>query len=164
MKARDEEAKSPGVVLYTDGAARGNPGPAGIGVLARRGDREIFEISRYIGVATNNIAEYSAVIAGLEKAVDLGLGELTVMMDSELVVRQLNGRYRVRNAKLRELHARAGKAAEALGRCCFVHLPREQNRAADSLANRALDQVLKGVKEDQTRHSEEIDSPPKQAR
>jgi ribonuclease HI len=137
-----------GVVIYTDGAARGNPGPAGIGVVARVGDREVFTISRYIGVATNNMAEYLAVIAGLEKAGDLGVEEVTVMMDSELVVRQLNGGYKVRNARLKELHARAKRAIQALDRCYIVHLPREQNAAADRLANRALDGVLKRSKGD----------------
>jgi ribonuclease HI len=131
------------VVLYTDGAARGNPGPAGIGVVARRGGEEVFTISEYIGKATNNMAEYAAVIAGLEKAAEMGLGEVTVMMDSELVVRQLNGGYRVKNAKLKELYSRAKRAIESLDGCRFVHIPREENAAADRLANVALDGVLK---------------------
>jgi ribonuclease HI len=136
------------VVLYTDGAARGNPGPAGIGVVALSGGREVFAISKYIGVATNNVAEYMAVIAGLEKARELGLEEVTVMMDSELVVRQLNGAYKVRDAKLKRLHSRARAALQGLERCSFVHLPRRQNAAADELANRALDDVLSKAKEE----------------
>jgi ribonuclease HI len=146
LSAEGREFNRAGVVLYTDGASRGNPGPAGIGVVARIGDREIFTISRYIGVATNNMAEYSAVIAGLEKAGNLGIEEITVMMDSELVVQQLNGGYKVRNAKLKEMYSRAKRATEALGKCRFVHVPREQNTAADRLANRALDKVLKKAK------------------
>ena len=143
MSAGRGGSKDSGVVLYTDGASRGNPGPAGIGVVALSGDQEVFTISQYIGVATNNMAEYLAVIAGLEKAGKLGVGEVTVMMDSELVVQQLNGGYKVRDAKLKVLYSRARRAIEALGRCYFVHLPREQNTAADRLANRALDKVLK---------------------
>jgi ribonuclease HI len=146
LKSRDAVSKGPSVVLYTDGAARGNPGPAGIGVVAKSGGRELFTISRYIGVATNNMAEYLALIAGLERARQLGVPEVTVMLDSELVVQQMNGGYRVRDSKLIELYSRARGAAEALERCYFVHLPREQNADADRLANRALDRALKKTK------------------
>jgi ribonuclease HI len=136
-------AKAEGAVtLFTDGAARGNPGPAGIGVVALRGDVELFNISRYIGHATNNMAEYLAVIEGLEKAAGLDVSEVTVMMDSELVERQLTGVYRVKDGKLKVLHARAVKAAAAFERCYFVHVPREKNAAADGLANEALDSAL----------------------
>ena len=143
MSELRSESEGPGVVLFTDGAARGNPGPAGIGVVARRGGEEVFTISEFIGTATNNIAEYAAVIAGLEKAVEMGLSEVTVMMDSQLVVRQLNGGYKVKNAKLKELYSRAKRAIESLDGCRFVHIPREENAAADRLANNALDVVLK---------------------
>jgi ribonuclease HI len=132
------------VTLYTDGAARGNPGPAGIGVLATRGEEELFTISKYVGHATNNMAEYLAVIEGLEKAAGLDADRVTVMLDSELVERQLTGVYRVKDGKLKVLHARAAKAAASFERCYFVHVPREQNAAADRLANEALDRALKG--------------------
>lgn len=143
-------AAGEGLTLYTDGAARGNPGPAGIGVVALKDDQEVFTISRFIGHATNNMAEYLAVIAGLEKAADLAAPEVTVMLDSELVERQLTGAYRVRDAKLKVLYARAAKAARAFERCFFLHVPREQNAAADRLANEALDRELKNKREETT--------------
>ena len=143
MMAADGRRNPAGLTLYTDGAARGNPGPAAIGVLAVIGDEECFSISRYIGFATNNVAEYRAVIAGLEKAVGIA-SEITVMMDSELVERQLNGLYKVKAPNLKELHSKAKAAAMRFDRCTFVRVPRERNRAADRLANEALDKAIKG--------------------
>ena len=140
-----------GVTLYTDGAARGNPGPAGIGVVALKGEEEIFTISRYVGHATNNMAEYLAVIAGLEEAADLAATEVTVLLDSELVERQLTGVYRVKDSKLKVLYSRAAKAAASFERCFFLHVPREKNEVADRLANEALDKALKYKKEETRR-------------
>lgn len=134
------------LTLFTDGAARGNPGPAAIGVLAMKDEREVFTISRYIGHATNNMAEYRAVIDGLERAAGLSTREVTVMLDSELVQRQLTGVYRVKDSKLKVLHARAAQAAAAFQRCFFLHVPRERNAAADRLANEALDKELEKKK------------------
>jgi ribonuclease HI len=138
------------LTVYTDGAARGNPGPAAIGVVAMAGKREVFRISRCIGVATNNVAEYMAVIAGLEEAAGLNASEVTVMMDSELVQRQMVGGYKVKAPRLKELHLRASTAARRFDRCAFVHVPRGGNALADRLANEALDEALKGPGRDAT--------------
>jgi len=137
--ARDGES----VALYTDGAARGNPGPAAIGAVAFRGAEELFTISRFIGVATNNVAEYLALIAGLERVAKLAPRQVRVMLDSELVERQLNGGYKVKDPKLKPLHARALEVARSFEKCEFVHVPREENREADRLANAALDRARK---------------------
>jgi ribonuclease HI len=144
-------AADSGLTLYTDGAARGNPGPSAIGVVGLKGGDEIFTISRYVGHATNNMAEYLAVIAGLEEASDLGATEVTVMLDSELVERQLTGVYRVRDSKLKVLYARAATVAASFERCYFLHVPREKNAAADRLANEALDKAMKNNKEETRR-------------
>ncbi len=144
MSPADGPAAMEALTVYTDGAARGNPGPAAIGVVGISGEREVFRISRYIGVATNNVAEYMAVIAGLEEAAGLGASEVTVMMDSELVQRQMVGGYRVKAPGLKDLHLRASAAALKFERCDFVHVRRGRNALADRLANEALDEALKG--------------------
>ena len=154
MKPSRKGAAGTGVTLYTDGAARGNPGPAGIGVVALRSGKELFTISRYVGHATNNVAEYLAVITGLETAADLQAREITVFMDSELVQRQLSGVYKVRAPGLKELYLRASAAARSFERCTFVHVPRERNAAADRLANEALDKAL-SCKEEETGRRED---------
>jgi ribonuclease HI len=138
------------LTVYADGAARGNPGPAAIGVVAVEGDREVFRISRCIGVATNNVAEYTAVIEGLERAAGLNASEVTVKMDSELVQRQMVGAYKVKAQGLKELHLRASRAARRFDRCSFVHVPRGSNALADRLANEALDEALKSARRDAT--------------
>lgn len=128
------------VIVYTDGAARGNPGPAGAGVCIR--DREgitLLERARYLGEATNNVAEYMALVIGLEEALELGASEVEVRSDSELVVRQMLGEYRVRNQRLRELHERAHGLARRFEHVAYVHLRREKNLDADRLANLAID-------------------------
>jgi ribonuclease HI len=118
--------KTDTLVIYTDGAARGNPGPAAIGVVIRdEGGNTIASISRRLGVTTNNQAEYRAVIAGLEKAISLGTRRIMIKSDSELVVKQLNGQYKIKNT-----------AFESVS---ITGIPREQNSAADALANKALD-------------------------
>lgn len=148
MSSGPAGAAKGGVVLYTDGAARGNPGPAGIGVVALRDKEQVFTISRYIGFATNNMAEYMALIAGLEKAAELAVKEVTVMLDSELVERQMNGAYKVKDSKLKVLHSRASRAVRPFERCSFIHVPRGKNADADRLANEALDNALKKAKEE----------------
>jgi ribonuclease HI len=127
-------------VLYCDGASRGNPGPAAIGAVLFDPDGEtVDEISGTIGVTTNNVAEYQALIAGLGAAVDRGVERLEVRLDSELLVRQVTGRYRVRAANLKPLSLQAARLIRRLGDVRVVHVPREQNTVADSLANAALD-------------------------
>lgn len=126
-------------VLRTDGGARGNPGPAGAGiVLEVEGGPEV-RAGRYLGIATNNIAEYEALVWGLENARALGVGELEVYADSELVVRQLTGEYRVRNAGLKPLYERAQSLMRTFDRVQVRYVPREENRAADQMANAAMD-------------------------
>lgn len=128
------------VIAYTDGASRGNPGPAAIGaVLVGPDGREWHLISRRIGRATNNEAEYQAAIAALEAALALGAQEVELRTDSELLARQLSGRYRVRNPRLVTLHNRMKDLRDRFARLQIVHIRREENRRADALANQALD-------------------------
>ena len=122
-----------------DGGSRGNPGEAGCGiVLTFRGRTEAHTL--YIGSATNNVAEYAALLAALERARALGIGNLAVTSDSQLLVEQMNGRYKVKAAHLKPLWLRARLLAAGFGRFEIVHVPREANRAADELANRAMDE------------------------
>ncbi len=126
--------------LYCDGACRGNPGPAGIGaVLLDKEGGALWKISQRIGQATNNISEYRALIAGIRKSIDGGHLQLHIHMDSELVIRQLSGAYRVRKAHIRPLFAETQKLLKALKAYTLRHIPREKNSYADSLANAALD-------------------------
>jgi ribonuclease HI len=130
------------VIVHTDGAARGNPGPAAIGVTVKDSSgNSLARISRRLGRTTNNQAEYRAVIAGLEKAVALGAREVSVKSDSELVVKQLNGRYKVKNAALRPLYQEVVRLTGRLTSFSISYIPRTQNREADALANQALDSV-----------------------
>jgi ribonuclease HI len=126
--------------LRTDGGARGNPGPAGAAfVLEDAGGAVVRSGGRFLGTATNNVAEYEAVLWGLQTALEHGVSDLRVCADSELVVKQLLGSYRVKNEGLKPLHA---KARSLLGRFAAVevlHVRREQNAAADDLANQAMD-------------------------
>ncbi|MDD4859240.1 MAG: ribonuclease HI family protein [Dehalococcoidales bacterium] len=127
-------------IIYTDGAARGNPGPAALGVVIKDEQNKILAcLSRRLGVTTNNQAEYRALIAGLQQAISLGAKEVEIRSDSELMVRQLTGRYRVKNAGLKPLYDEAVKLLSRFTRCSYVNIPREQNCEADALANRALD-------------------------
>jgi ribonuclease HI len=130
------------VIAYTDGAARGNPGPAAIGVILKDENGKILaRISRRIGVTTNNQAEYLAIIAALEKAVSLGAKNVIVKSDSELVVKQINGQFKIKNTALRPLYQKVVQLTGALESFSITYLPREQNKAADALANRALDSI-----------------------
>lgn len=128
-------------VLYADGASRGNPGPAAIGAVVYSPNEveAVAEVSEAIGEATNNQAEYRAVIAGLERALSLGVADLVVRLDSLLIVRQVAGEYRVRNAALRPLHRRVVSLLGRFRTVAVEHVPRERNTVADSLANAALD-------------------------
>ena len=127
-------------VVYSDGASRGNPGPAAIGAAVfDAAGREVHAVSRRIGRATNNEAEYRAAIAGLEAALALGARDVDLVMDSELVVRQLNLRYKVRNPSLRRLFGRIKDLQWRFASFEVRHVRREQNRRADELANLAFD-------------------------
>lgn len=131
------------VVAHTDGGARGNPGPAGIGVhMASKSGRTIEEISEAIGHATNNVAEYTAVIRALERALALGARRVLVRADSLLVIEQLRGVYKVKHAGLKPLHAQARALVERLDQVRFEHVPRERNKRADRLVNEAIDAWL----------------------
>jgi len=126
--------------LSTDGGARGNPGPAAFGYVLEAEDGTILDArGERIGVATNNVAEYRALIAGLEKAAELGVTELDVVSDSELLVRQMTGLYKVKNKALVDLSLEASRLARQVGRVTYRAVRREHNELADQLVNEALD-------------------------
>ncbi len=127
-------------IIWVDGAARGNPGPAAIGATIKdEQGKLVASISQRIGTTTNNQAEYRAVIAALEKAISLGARHVELNSDSELVVRQISGKYRVKNANLKPLYQKVKQLQSLLEGFTITHIPRQQNREADNLANRALD-------------------------
>jgi len=133
------------LVLHTDGASRGNPGPAGAGVVITNDAGEVLvERAVYLGQVTNNVAEYKALLMGLDEAQAFSPCRLTVKMDSELIVRQLNGRYRVRSPDLIPLHRQAQESIRRLGRVEVMHVRRAYNRDADRLANQAIDEHAGG--------------------
>ena len=138
--------KDPGLlILSCDGAARGNPGPAGIGVVVEgRDGRVLAEIAEGIGVATNNVAEYTAALEGLRKAADLGAKSVLLRSDSRLLIEQLSGRWRVKNPTLVRLHEEVRKILGRFQSVSFEHVPRELNRQADRLANRGVDEWVAG--------------------
>jgi ribonuclease HI len=131
------------LLLYCDGGARGNPGPAAIGAVvldpATEPPATLATVSRRIGIATNNVAEYGALIAGLEAASGFPAREMHVRADSQLMIRQLEGRYKVKDAKLRPLYQRARELLSKYERVDLQHVPREENIVADALVNAALD-------------------------
>jgi ribonuclease HI len=138
-----EPAKADGVeaMLFADGGSRGNPGPAASGaVLLDPSGEVIEEIGAYLGVATNNVAEWTALILGLEAAARRGIRRLGVRLDSELVVKQFRGEYRVKNEGLRPLHDHARGLLRNFAEVEIRHVPRKQNKLADALVNRVLDQ------------------------
>jgi ribonuclease HI len=126
--------------LYSDGGSRGNPGPAAYGavLLDERGER-LREVSAFLGTSTNNVAEWSGLIAGLEAALELGVDEIDVRLDSELVVRQLSGAYRVKQPHLIPLHAKAKALLRRFAHSHVAHVRRENNKEADALLNQVLD-------------------------
>jgi ribonuclease HI len=130
------------LVVHVDGGARGNPGPAAIGVVVSDPDRGVVEqLGEPIGETTNNVAEYRALLRGLERARSLGAQEVEVVGDSELVAKQINGQYKVKHAGLKPLHAEALQALGGFDRWRVRTVPRAQNAAADALVNAALDAV-----------------------
>jgi ribonuclease HI len=128
------------IIIYTDGGARGNPGPAGIGVAVYNEQKELVrEYSDFLGIATNNQAEYQAVILALKKAADLGAAELHFHLDSELVVKQLRGEYKVKNKDLASLFLQIHNLSLNFKKISYTHVRREFNQEADRLANEAMD-------------------------
>ncbi len=128
------------VVLHVDGGARGNPGPAAVGAVLTAPDGPVLdEVSERIGVATNNVAEYRALLAGLARARALGADEVEVVNDSELIARQVQGAYKVKHAAMKPLHAEALAALREFGSWSIRTVPRAQNAGADALVNQALD-------------------------
>jgi ribonuclease HI len=128
------------MVVNVDGGARGNPGPAAVGVVVQDAEGEVLkEVGEKIGSATNNVAEYRALLLGIECARQLGASELELIGDSELIVRQVKGEYKVKEAALRELHAEVGRALIPFESWSIRHVRRERNAEADRLVNEALD-------------------------
>jgi ribonuclease HI len=128
------------LVVHVDGGARGNPGPAAIGVVVSTPDGEVIdEVAERIGVATNNVAEYQAVLRGIERATALGASQLELINDSELVARQLTGAYKVKHPAMKPLHQQAMAALQAFAGWTIRSVPRAQNARADALVNAALD-------------------------
>jgi len=133
------------LLINIDGAAKGNPGPAGCGIVIRDHSGEtLLDEGKYLGKGTNNFAEYQGLLFAFERARELGGTELVIRSDSELLVRQMQGRYKVKSANIRPLHQRAREEVEkcAAGRC--VHLPREENGEADELASEAIREARDG--------------------
>jgi ribonuclease HI len=139
------------IIIHTDGGARGNPGPAGIGVVISDGIKTIKEYGKTIGDATNNIAEYSAVLSALETLVK-GYGDKTKLIevlikaDSELVVKQLKGEYKVKEPNLAKIFIKIYNLRQKFKSVDLMHIPREQNKRADELVNEALDKEVKSLK------------------
>ena len=136
------------LIIYTDGGARGNPGPAGSGVVIyhTKGDAEelVEKFGKYLGIATNNQAEYTAVLLAIKRARAIGATSIDFMMDSELAVRQLKREYKVRNAELAVLFTRIWNELIHFKKVTFTHIPREKNQAADQMVNQAIDRALRG--------------------
>ncbi|HET6923443.1 MAG TPA: ribonuclease HI family protein [Anaeromyxobacteraceae bacterium] len=129
--------------LFTDGAARGNPGPAGAGaVIVSPQGHIVAKVGKFLGENTNNYAEYMGLILGLRRAKAMGIKELEVLADSELVVRQLNGEYQVKAENLKALFEEARQLLSAFSEARVRHIPREENEAADEMSNRAIDERL----------------------
>jgi ribonuclease HI len=129
------------ILIYTDGAARGNPGPAGAGAILRDAvtGATLAEIADFLGVRTNNFAEWTAVELALQKAIALGATHVDLRLDSELVARQISGRYRVKHPDLKPIHARVMSQLATLAGYSVAHVPRELNKDADRLSNVAID-------------------------
>jgi ribonuclease HI len=126
--------------MFADGGSRGNPGPAASGaVLFDESGAVLREVGTYLGVATNNVAEWTGLLTGLEAALDLGVDDLVVRLDSELVVKQISGAYRVKNERLIPLHAKAKVLLRKFAHVDVRHVPRKENAAADALVNQVLD-------------------------
>ncbi len=131
------------LIINVDGGARGNPGPAAIGIVVRDPAGEVLtDLAETIGEATNNVAEYRALIRGIDLAVEMGADELEIRGDSELVVKQMLGQYKVKHPDMKPLHAEAKEALAGLSDWSISHVRREQNSEADALVNQALDAAV----------------------
>jgi len=131
------------VRVFTDGAARGNPGPAGAGAVVLDGEgRVLARLGRFLGKQTNNVAEYQGLLLGLRRARQMGAREVEVRADSQLLIRQLQGKYAVKNEVLKRLHEEALALLRSFDRYELLHVPREQNALADEMSNRAIDEQL----------------------
>jgi len=131
--------------IYIDGAARGNPGPAGIGVVITDGEGKIIDtVSKYIGQSTNNVAEYTALIFGIEKVHNRKLKDIVINTDSQLLAKQLGGEYKVKSSVLKDLYDKANKLLMSFDEVRVNQIDREQNKQADKLANKAIDKSVKG--------------------
>ncbi len=129
------------ITIYSDGAARGNPGPAGAGAVLTGADGSVVaEVCSYLGEATNNQAEYRALLLAIDEALRHGATRLAIYADSELMVKQIRGEYRVKNEELRPLHGEIVKRLREVKQYTIEHVPREKNKHADRLANRAIDE------------------------
>lgn len=129
------------LVIYTDGASRGNPGEGGAGIVFEdRNGKEITVIQRYLGLVTNNVAEYQALLIALEAAQEFHAKRVRIFLDSELVVKQLNGEYKVKNSALKPLFDLIKSSLSRFESCEISHIPREKNDRADALANAAIDE------------------------
>src|SRR5665811_658509 len=141
MCIRDRIRAQVKLVVNVDGGARGNPGPAAIGAVVQDADGNVVEErGEQIGTATNNVAEYRALLLGIERAAELGASELDLVGDSELIVRQVKGEYKVKDATMRKLHAEVKRALRPFESWSIRHVRREQNAEADRLVNVALDE------------------------
>lgn len=131
------------IIAYTDGGARGNPGPAGVGAVLydEHQQEKLAEISEYIGETTNNVAEYTALLLALQKALELKAETVHCRLDSELVVKQMNQEYRVKDAKLQKLFVQIWNLRQNFNNVTFEHIRREKNKEADALANQAMDRA-----------------------
>lgn len=132
------------IITYTDGGARGNPGPAGAGAVLYNAETNevVAEVSEYLGETTNNVAEYTALLLALQKAKDLDAQEVHCRLDSELAVKQLNGIYKVKNEKLQKLFVQVWNLRQQFVKVTFEHVRREKNKVADKLANDAMDRGI----------------------
>jgi len=134
------DASPPEATLFADGGSRGNPGPAASGAVLLDADGQVLdEIGEFLGRATNNVAEWTALCIGLERAAERGIRRLAVRMDSELVVKQMRGEYRVKHADLQPLHRRAQALLRRFEHVDIKHVPRNQNKLADAVVNQVLD-------------------------
>jgi len=141
----EKKVPSPGSLekarVYSDGASRGNPGPAGAGaVITDETGKVVEELKRFLGTQTNNVAEYQAAILGLSRARELGVREVELIADSQLLIRQLGGQYKVKHPGIRPLYDEAVALLKMFAKVKLVHIPREQNTAADEMSNRAIDE------------------------
>ena len=130
------------LTIYTDGASRNNPGESGAGIYILQDGEPFEQISRYLGTTTNNIAEYTAAIIGLEHAAKAGAKKVKLFADSELMVKQINGLYKVKNEGLKPLHTKVKGLIARIGSVEVQYIPRERNKEADALANKAIDEKI----------------------